>query len=256
MPTFPLLHTHHTDLFSSFSKGAGSLFIAASGASWEVVEALLEMGADPHARTNQEGLTAMHAASIIGRPRTITNWAARFPQWNWEARALRVGITAIACCVIFGPDKISAVQALLDAGANPLCRTFSGAHILHNIASSLDSDAEMVQFALAIPGVRELVNVPIRAGTRKWAIQYKFLRLAAWLGSKKKLVQAMSNWPGQRALASAARSGNAAVLAILVKEGGADPRLKNARGRTALNQARELFGGQYYNALMLLMMWL
>ena len=246
----PLLHTRHTDLFSAFGRGVGSLFVAASGASWQVVEALLEMGADPNVRTTQEGLNTMHAASIIGRPRIITNWAARFPQWDWEARALGIGITPIACCVFWGPDKIPAVQALLDAGANPLCRTSHGTHILHNIAASLDSDADMVQFALAIPGVRQLVDEPIRAMTRKWAIQYKFFRLAAWLGNKKKLVQAISNWPRQRALTAAAKSGNAAVLRILVKEGGADPRLKNARGRTALDQARELFGEQYYNALL------
>ena len=63
-------------------------------------------------------------------------------------------------------------------------------------------------------------------------------------------MQAISNWPGNRALASAARSGNAGVLAVLAREGGADPRLKNARGRTALDQARKLFGEQYYNALL------
>ena len=53
-------------------------------------------------------------------------------------------------------------------------------HIFYTIAS-LESDAELIQFALAIPGVRELVNLPQRAGTRQWAIQYTFFRLAAWL---------------------------------------------------------------------------
>ena len=219
-------------------------------ASWPVVETLLEMGADPLVQTTKEHCNTMQFASIVGRPIIITNWAARFPQWDWEARALAIGVTAMVCAVFWGPNKIPTVQALIDAGADPLFRTHAGAHILNSIASSLDSDAEMTRFALSIPGVRQLVNEPMRAMTRKWAIQFKLLRLAAWLGSEKKLVQAISNWPGQRALASAARSGNAAALAMLVKEGGADPRLKNARGRTALNQARALFGEQYYNALL------
>ena len=163
---------------------------------------------------------------------------------------MAVGVTAMTCAVFWGPDKTPIVQALIDAGADPLYRAFTGAHILNSIASNLDSDADMARFVLSIPGVRQLVNEPIRATTRKWAIQYKLLRLAAWLGSKKKLVQAISNWPGSRALAGAARSGNASVLAVLAREGGADPRLKNTRGRTALDQARKLFGEQYYNALL------
>ena len=208
------------------------------------------MGADPLVHSANEHVNTMHSASIVGRPLIITNWAARFPQWDWEARALAIGVTAMLCAVFWGPDKIPTVQALIDAGADPLYRTHSGTHILNNMAASLDSDADMARFALSIPGVRQLVDEPMRATTRKWAIQYKLLRLAAWLGSKKKLVQAISNWPGSRALAGAARSGNAGVLAVLAREGGADPRLKNARGRTALDQARKLFGDQYYNALL------
>ena len=241
---------HATDLFSTFVKGASSLIIGSMFASWPVVEALLEMGADPVAQTAYERFNCMHSSSMIGRPLIITNWSARFPQWDWEARALAIGVTAMTCTVFWGPNKIPTVQALIDAGADPLYRTHSGTHILNNIAANLDSDADMTRFALSIPGVRQLVNEPIRATTRKWAIQYKVLRLAAWLGSKKKLVQAISNWPGNRALAGAARSGNASVLAVLAREGGADPRLKNARGRTALDQARKLFGEQYYNALL------
>ena len=219
-------------------------------ASWPVVEALLEMGADPLVQSTKEHFNPMHCASIVGRPLIITNWAARFPRWDWEARGLAIGVTAMLCGVFWGADQIPTMQALLDAGADPLYRAFNGAHILINIAASLDSDADVARFALSIPGVRQLVDEPMQATTRKWAIQYKVIRLAAWLGSKKKLVQAISNWPGNRALAGAARSGNASVLAVLAREGGADPRLKNARGRTALDQARKLFGEQYYNAML------
>jgi ankyrin repeat protein len=237
-------------MFSAFVKGAGSIFLGTMFASWPVVEALLEMGADPLVQTSNEHFNPMHSASMLGRPLTITNWAARFPQWDWDARALAVGVPAMFTAVFIGPDKISTLQAMLDAGADPSYLTLNGSHILHAIASSLDSDAEITRFALLIPGVRQLVNEPIRAQTRKWAIQYKLLRLAAWLGSKDLLVQETSNWVGNRALSGAARSGNAVVLSVLALEGGADPRLKNVRGQTALDQARKLFGEQYYNALL------
>ena len=207
------------------------------------------MGADPLTQSANEHFNSMHGASIIGRPLTITNWAARFPQWDWEARGLAIGVTAMMCAVFVGPDKIPTMQALIDVGADPLYRTYNGAHILISIAASQDSDADMTRFALSIPGMRQLVNEPMRATTKKWAIQYKLLRLANWLGSKKSLVQAISSWPGQRALAAAARSGNAGVLEVFAREG-ANPRLKNVRGETALDQARKLFGEQYYNALL------
>ena len=154
----PRARAHTTDLFSSFVESVSSLLLATSFASWEVVEALLEMGADPLTQSANEHFNSMHGASIIGRPLTITNWAARFPQWDWEARGLAVGVTAMMTCVFVGPDKIPTMQALIDVGADPLYRTYNGAHILISIAASQDSDADMTRFALSIPGMRQLVN--------------------------------------------------------------------------------------------------
>ena len=149
-------------------KGTGSLILAAAYASWAVVEALLDMGADPGIRTTIEHFNAMHFASTTGRPLTIANWATRYIDWDWEARASAIGVTAMLCGVFWGPDKVSTVRALLDVGADPLYRAYSGVHILGSIASNLDSDAELTRFALSIPGVRQLVDEPIRATTIRW----------------------------------------------------------------------------------------
>ena len=234
-----------------FSRNATSAMAAGCVANWQMVEVLLDMGADPHA-CNCDGVGIMHAASIMGRPESIRQWAVRFPDWDWDMRCLAVGVTCLACAVFWGPGKVPTLEALLDVGADALYRTWTGTHILHNIAASLDGSAEIARFALAIPGVRQLIDEPMVGTTRKWKFQYKAIRLLAWFGSKKSLVQVMSNWPGQRALGSAARSGNNAVLEVLAREGGADPRLKNDRGRTALDQARLLCGTQYFNPLLTL----
>ena len=54
----------------------------------------------------------------------------------------------------------------------------------------------------------------------------------------------LSEWSNMTALMYAARSGNAAVMEVLVEKGGADTQLRNSRGHTALDM---LVGGE--NAL-------
>ena len=55
------------------------------------------------------------------------------------------------------------------------------------------------------------------------------------LGAKKAILLEVSEWPKNTALISAARNGNAAVMKVLVEEGGADTQLRNSRGHTALD---------------------
>ena len=60
------------------------------------------------------------------------------------------------------------------------------------------------------------------------------------MGTKRPLLVEFSEWPNITALMFAARGGNAAVMKVLVEEGGADTQLRNARGHTALDM---LVGG-------------
>ena len=65
------------------------------------------------------------------------------------------------------------------------------------------------------------------------------------LGAKKAILLEVSEWSKNTALiGGAARNGNAAVMKVLVEEGGADTQLRNARGHSALDL---LVGGE--NAL-------
>ena len=64
------------------------------------------------------------------------------------------------------------------------------------------------------------------------------------MGAKQALLMEISEWSKLTPLMFAARSGNAAVMKVLVEEGGADTQLRNTRGHTALGM---LVGGE--NAL-------
>ena len=103
---------------------------------------------------------------------------------------------------------------------------------------------ELVQYLLGLPGVRALVNTPMHGRTLKWRVTYLAARLAVKLGAKKAILLEVAEWPKNTALICAARNGNEAVMKVLVAEGKADIRARNARGHAALDV---LVGGE--NAL-------
>ena len=147
--------------------------------------------------------------------------------------------------ILMGPNKLEAVKALVKAGANPLEITaLTGTTCLHNAAANKDADAELVRYLLELPGVRALINTPMRARTLKWKATFLAARLLLKLGAKKAILLEVSEWTKLTPLVCAARNGNAAVMKVLVEKGGADIRPRNVRGHTALDM---LVGGE--NAL-------
>ena len=147
-----------------------------------------------------------------------------------------MGGTALGFAVLLGPNKLETVKALVKAGSNPLEFTaFTGTTCLHNAAASKDADAELVRYLLELPGVRALINTPMRARTLKWKATYLATRLLVKLGAKKAILLEVSEWSKNTALIGAARNGNAAVMKVLVEEGSADTQLRNARGHSALD---------------------
>ena len=223
------------DLFGIFIKGVTALQMAASFASWPVVKALLEMGADPTAR-NRSGAGSFMGMSIFGRADNITQWCERFPTWDFSRRERTAGCTALGFAILMGPNKLEAVKALVKAGVNPLEITaLTGTTCLHNAAANKDADAELVRYVLELPGVRALVNTPMHGRSLRWRVTYLAARLLVKLGAKKAILLEVSECSKNTALISAARNGNAAVIKVLVKEGGADIRRRIARGHTALD---------------------
>lgn len=230
------------------------LSAAAGFASWPVVETLLAMGADPTV-TATNGLDPLMTMTWAHRhPENITRWCEKFPTWNFSRRAGSAGATVATFALMSGPDSMATVDALVKGGVDPLAFTaHSGTTLLHNAAANKDADGELVRYLLRVPGVKALVDTPQRGQTFKWRAQFVVVRLLVRLGNTKALLQAVSEWPKMTPLMTAARNGNAAVIKVLVEEGGADFTLRNARGKTALDllvggenaleESRRLLGG-------------
>ena len=147
-----------------------------------------------------------------------------------------MGITAMAIAIMFGPNKLETVKTLVKAGANPLeLMSDVSASGFIIVAINKDADVELIRYLLELPGVRTLVNTPMRGRSLRWRVTYMAARLLVKLGSTKALLRNVNEWSKLTPLISAARNGNAVVMKVLVEEGGADTQLRNARGRTALD---------------------
>ena len=233
------LRVHRPDLFGVFLKGLTALHAAAFVGSWPMVEALLEMGANPMIKAGN-GMDVLMAMSTFGRAGNIRRWIERFPSWNLSRRATSSGgLTALSIAMGIGPNKLEAVKALVEAGADPLALVSDvGGIVLHTVANNKDADEELVRYVLELPGVRALINKPHRARTFKWKVIRLAARLFVKLGTKKALLLEISEWSDITPLMFAARSGNAAAMKVLVeksvKKGGADTQRRNVRGQTAL----------------------
>ena len=234
------LRVHRPDLFGVFLKGVTALHAAAFVGSWPLVEALLEMGANPMIKAGN-GMDVLMAMSTFGRAGNIRRWIERFPSWNLSRRATASGgLTALSIAMGIGPNKLEAVKALVEAGADPLALVSDvGGIVLHTVANNKDADEELVRYVLELPGVRALINKPHRARTFKWKVIRLAARLFVKLGTKKALLLEISEWSDITPLMFAARSGNAAAMKVLVeksvKKGGADTQRRNVRGQTALD---------------------
>ena len=229
-----------------------ALHNAAGFGSNLTVEALLEAGADPKAKTITGYDIMFLASSGFGEPDMFRMWANRFPDWDWNRKEpLLVGGTVFGCAVQFGAEhKLAILKVLVSVGTNPVYICSTGAHTLTSVASNPDISEETIHYLLSLPGVRDLVDVPMRPQTLGWRFRFKLTRMLVRMGSKKALFRAISLWEGQTALCSAALNGNAIAMKMLVCEAGANTQLRNARGLSALDQGRLVAGNQYYNALL------
>ena len=184
---------HRPDLFSCFYKGSTALHVGMLFSGWELVEELLDLGIDPYSKSIL-GIDALMSAActpdfsfdgpaqgkakIVSRAgdatkSKITEFCARFPNWDMERKAARAGgSTALGFAVLLGPDKQDSVKALLAAGADPLYVIDTGATILHQTASNIDAGASLVELIVGIRGVRLMIDKPIRAQTMKWKVTY------------------------------------------------------------------------------------
>ena len=82
------------DLFSLFQLGMTPLALACCIASWPVVEALLDAGADPMLSTPISKMDCSMGMTCWGSSWCIPKWATRFPDWDWQRKSA-VGVSNV-----------------------------------------------------------------------------------------------------------------------------------------------------------------
>ena len=222
---------------------------ASAIADWPVVNALLESGANPRSLAGS-GWDTLQYAALLGRPRNVEGWCNYFQaqkdkggaSWDINRREQIAGMSALCLAAVVGVNVIPVVQALVAGGADTHYYLHTGTNILHNISLNIDATESDIEYILSLPGVKDLVDVPMRARTFKWKIRFVAARLLVRLGSKKEKLKAVASWKGQTPLCCASRNGNIGGIKLLIVNGGANRRLKNVYGDTALDQARQFAG--------------
>lgn len=228
------LRFNRPDLFGFCIKGLEPLHAAVAFASWPVVETLLDMGADPMAKCHNN-FNMLHSMCSMGRANNVVNWCARFPQWDHSLRCTAAGATALSIATLVGPSRTDTVKALIEAGADPTAFSAeTGTTVLHNAAANKDCDEELMTYLLNLPGVRAHINTQQRGKTFVWKLRFVAARALVRAGTEKAILKNVSEWPLMTPLMTAARNGNATVIRLLV-EAGADTKIRNARGHTALD---------------------
>ncbi len=219
------------------------LMIAMCFSRWEVVEALLDAGADPTARDVQRKDPLMWAA-IYGNDANIRGWLQRYSQWNLERREATLGLTALHFSVITGTDKRKAVEALLEHGANPLAVAHNGAHLLGLAAINPDLSPDVMQWVLdfADGKARPLLQLGLRPRTLKWRGICAGARWLSRAGWKSKMVKELACFEGLTPLHDAGRLGHHRISSVLVRNG-APLEARTAQGLTPREISARFLGG-------------
>ena len=110
-------------------------------ASWPVVEALLDAGADATV-TTKSGFDTLMSMTYVGNSSNAAAWLRRFPEWNIERRG-PLGVNALSLAIQIGPNKLATVKVLVAAGADTYHQMDTGSHLLIMLAANIDADDEL-----------------------------------------------------------------------------------------------------------------
>jgi ankyrin repeat protein len=229
----------------SACKNMTPLHAGMAFACWEVVELLLDGGADPMAR-DAKGSDSFMFASMFGKDANICSWVARFPDWNLERREVDLGLTALHFAAMFGTNKRPTIELLLLSGANPLAVADTGTSLLGFAASNPDLLPEEMQWLLHYNG-KEIcqhgLHLKNRPQTFKWRVVYAATRLLSRLGNTNKMVRVLARWDGCTPLHDAGQMGHHGLAGVLTAAG-ASTEARTAQGLTPLQLAHVSHGGE------------
>ncbi len=220
------------------------LMVAMGFARWGVVEALLNVGANPLS-TDKDGHDALMYAAMYGEDgNNIRGWLKRYPQWNLERRETMVGLTALHWAAGGGANKAKVVEALLEHGANPLTLTHAGASMMTLLALNPDSSPDLMQWLLHYSDGKllPLVKLGMLPRTMQWRIIYSITQVLARVGVRRKVIQEIAGWEGLTPLHTAGLLGHLAICDVLVRNG-APLEARTRQGLTPLQITEKWHGG-------------
>ena len=208
-----------------------ALFGAMAWGTPEIVELLMEAGADPNV-LDQNSADPFMYASFYGRVLNMKIWLQRVQNWDLNRCNKATGANALTLALSQGPNKQKTLEFLLKAGMNGSFVAASGTTNLIAVCGNVDSDPEIVEMILDLTQCD--INERCRPRSLRWkAIRYvcKFATLTG-VAARNGMMPRLAYGLGATALHYAARLGDLERVELLLGNG-ADPTLKNYRGDDA-----------------------
>eukprot|EP00434_Breviolum_minutum_P006396 symbB.v1.2.005644.t1/scaffold331.1/size227729/4 len=221
-------------------KNVRPLGAAMAYASWETVQALLDVGADPKARA-ANGMDALFFACCLGNLENIKGWLKTFPKWDIERTIPIVGMSPLCAAVCSGAKKEPVLKVLIEAKANLVQKHRWGgdSSLLCMVANNEDSQCEALQLLLD-NGCNVNANWTAHSAFFKGTL--KVVRMSSKMLPDRPL-QELAVLQTATPLHFAAKRGDVEMVRLLIASK-ADVHSRNAEGRRPIDVARSFFGGQ------------
>ena len=198
-------------------------------ASPEIVQLLLENGANPYA-TDVNGNSPFMCACTYNRVDNVKFWLKQFPMWNLEARNTVVGGFALGCAVYMGPNRLELVKLLLKSGTHINMLTFAGGSSFTAACENEDADPQVIRLLL---NHGSDMKYRVRATVLKWKVIRQVAKITVrGFKTSNGLLRYIAKESGATALHYAVMRGDMEIVELLLSEG-ADPNLKNDLGQNA-----------------------
>jgi ankyrin repeat protein len=228
-------------------KGTTPLMLAMAMSRWEIVELLLDEGAEGWHITDRMGLDCVMLAAMYGNSDNVKGWLRRYPAWELERREKLCGFTALGMAVFMGcSNKLETVHALLDGGADPMALNCGvGVSLLHIAAINPDTSPELLQNLLDYKGglLKPMLHVRNYPRSAEWRVRYWTARALARVGSNSKMATELAWYEGATPVQMAAGKGHLVTTRLLRDAAIAPLASKNSQGRNAAELVYALHNG-------------
>jgi hypothetical protein len=216
-------------------KGTTPLMLALASSNWQIVELLLDHGADPTAVTTRMGLDCVMLAAVYGNSENIKAWLTKYPAWDLERRELLCGFTVLSMTLFMGcSNMLETVNVLLHGGSNAMSLNHGACvSLLHAAAINPDSSLELLAHLLSHKGgmLKPLLRLRNCPRSRAWRFKMWLARVLDRVGKSNAWDSELAWWEGATPLQMAAGRGHLAATRVLIAVDVAALTSKNTQGK-------------------------